>query len=152
MRFLSTILFCIRNSNIFRLILSRKFSYFYAVFPISIDSLNHCSYCSTIGLFAISFYRKCSENILFWKNTILEHLFERAQDKKDWHLSFIVLIIVCSPLPHLPHFWWGGSEQEKKGGLTGPQLWEGVTFFRGVAIFTKKNKVKSEMFYDKKSL
>ena len=47
--------------------------------------------------------------------------------------------------------------------LTGPQflegvVWkEGVTFFRGgegwgVAIFTKKKKLKSEIFNDKKSL
>ena len=45
----------------------------------------------------------------------------------------------------------------KRGGLTGPQLWEGVagkegvTFFRGVAIL-QKNKLKSEIFNDKKSL
>ena len=44
----------------------------------------------------------------------------------------------------------------KKGGLTGPQLLEGVagkegvTFFRGVAIFTQQ-KIKSEIFNDKKS-
>ena len=44
----------------------------------------------------------------------------------------------------------------KRGGLTGPQLLEGVagkegvTFFRGVAIFTQQ-KIKSEIFNDKKS-
>ena len=44
----------------------------------------------------------------------------------------------------------------KKGSLTGPQLLEGVagkegvTFFRGVAIFTQQ-KIKSEIFNDKKS-
>ena len=52
---------------------------------------------------------------------------------------------------------WDPNQVFKKGGLTGPQLLEGVagkegvTFSRGVAIFTK-NKLKSEIFNDKKSL
>ena len=46
---------------------------------------------------------------------------------------------------------------QKGGGLTGPQLLEGVagkegvTFFRGLQ-FSHKNKLKSEIFNDKKSL
>ena len=48
---------------------------------------------------------------------------------------------------HPPPFCWGvepPTKFSKRGGLTGPQLWEGVagkeevTFFRGVAIFRKK--------------
>ena len=64
-----------------------------------------------------------------------------------------------------PPFCWEGrggvvvalpTKFSKRGGLTGPQLLEGVagkegvTFFRGVAIFTQQ-KIKSEIFNDKKS-
>ena len=38
------------------------------------------------------------------------------------------------------------------GGLTGPQLLEGVTFFRGGCNFNIKNKLKSEIFNDEKSV
>ena len=70
--------------------------------------------------------------------------------------------IVCTPSP--PFCWgdWTSYQIFKEPpGLTGPQLWEGVagkegvTFFRwgrGVAIFTKKTKLKPEIFNDKKSL
>ena len=46
----------------------------------------------------------------------------------------------------------------KRGGLTGPQLLEGVAgkeggeFFQGGLQFSHKNKLKSEIFNDKKSL
>ena len=47
---------------------------------------------------------------------------------------------------------------QKKGGLTGPQLLKGVTgkegvpFFQEGCTFHKKNKLKSEIFNDKKRL
>ena len=59
---------------------------------------------------------------------------------------------------------WGGVEPLTKfskkgwGGLTGSQFLEGVaekegvTFFPGGLQFLPKNKLKSEMFNDKKSL
>ena len=46
----------------------------------------------------------------------------------------------------------------KTGGLTGPQLWEGVAgkeegnFFQGGLQFLQKNKVKSEIFNGEKCL
>ena len=40
----------------------------------------------------------------------------------------------------------------KRGGLTGPQLLEGGDFFQGGCNFHIKNKLKSEIFNDKKSL
>ena len=45
---------------------------------------------------------------------------------------------------------------QKGGGLTGPQLWdgvagkEGVTFFRGVAIFTKEINLNLKYLITKK--
>ena len=47
--------------------------------------------------------------------------------------------------------------EKEEGGLTGPQLLEGVTgkegsaFFQGGCTFHIKNKLKSEIFYDQKS-
>ena len=68
---------------------------------------------------------------------------------------------MCTPLPLSA----GGGEGaepptkiSKRGGLTGPQLLqevagkEGVTFFRWGCNFHRKNKLKSEIFNDKKSL
>ena len=40
----------------------------------------------------------------------------------------------------------------KRGILTGPQLLEGGDFFQGGCNFHIKNKLKSEIFNDKKSL
>ena len=40
----------------------------------------------------------------------------------------------------------------EKCGLTGPQLLEGVTFFKGGCNCHIRNKLKSEIFSDKKSL
>ena len=63
-----------------------------------------------------------------------------------------------------PHLSAGGGGVEtptkfsKRGGLTGPQLLEGVAgkeggdFFQGGCNFHIKNKLKSEIFNDKKSL
>ena len=55
---------------------------------------------------------------------------------------------------------WASNQVFKKGGLTGSQLSEGdgrerggVTFFQGGCNFhIKINKLKSEIFNDKKSL
>ena len=53
---------------------------------------------------------------------------------------------------------WDSNQVFKKGGLTGPQLLEGVAgkeggdFFQGGCNFHIKNKLKSEIFNDKKSL
>ena len=64
---------------------------------------------------------------------------------------------------YTPPFCWGGwtlnqifEKAGGVGGLTKPQLLEGVagkegvTFFRGGCNFYIKNKVKSEMFNDRK--
>ena len=61
-----------------------------------------------------------------------------------------------------PPFFAGGVEPptkfSKRGGLTGPQLLEGVAGKEGVTLirrglqFSHKNKLKSEIFNDKKSL
>ena len=49
----------------------------------------------------------------------------------------------------LPNFQKGGAQDLNfEKGVAGK---EGVTFFRGVAIFTKK-KLKSEIFNDKKKI
>ena len=73
------------------------------------------------------------------------------------------LPIVCNP----PFCWGGGGVEpptkfSKRGGLPGPQLGEGGCWKRGdnffqeeFAIFTKKKKkekLKSKIFNDKKSL
>ena len=52
---------------------------------------------------------------------------------------------------------WASKQIFKKGGLTRPKLFEGVarkeaTFFRGGCNFDIKNKLKSGIFNDKKSL
>ena len=70
-------------------------------------------------------------------------------------LSILKLMKVSHEVIHPTKF-------SKRQGLTGPQFleggcWEagkkGVTFFRGgVAIFRSKNKLKSEIFNDKKRL
>ena len=67
----------------------------------------------------------------------------------NYYYDIQLYILTLSTCP--PFCWgWGGGGFEpptkfsKRGGLTGPQLWEGVagkegiTFFKGVAIFTKK--------------
>ena len=68
-----------------------------------------------------------------------------------------IFIVVCTP----PPFCRGVEPPTKfseRWGLTGPQLLEGVTrkegatFFRGGCDFHIKNKLKSEIFNDKKSL
>ena len=72
------------------------------------------------------------------------------------------------PPPNLSAFWfllgWGRGGVEpptkfsKTGGLTGPPLLVGVTgkegsdFFQGGCAFHIKNKLKSEIFDDKKRL
>ena len=65
------------------------------------------------------------------------------------------MIILCT------HFLlgdWTSYQIFERGGLTRPQLKEGVAgkegvpFCRGGLQFKKKNKVKSEIFNDKKSL
>ena len=69
-------------------------------------------------------------------------------------------LIVCTPppSPFLLGGGGGGVEQPTKflkweRGLTGPQLLEGVTFFRrGWCNFHIKNKLKCEISSDKKSL
>ena len=57
--------------------------------------------------------------------------------------------------------WKSNQIFEKEGGLTGPQLLEGVCWKRGGDLFGRgggglqfshKNKLKSEIFYGKKSL
>ena len=63
--------------------------------------------------------------------------------------------IVCTP-PPTPVF-VGGVEPptkfSKRGGSTRPQLWEGDNVFQGEGCnFTKKKKLKSEIFNDKKIL
>ena len=45
----------------------------------------------------------------------------------------------------------GNTDIPKGGGLTGPQLLEGVAGKEGLQ-FSHKNKLKSEIFNDKKSL
>ena len=64
---------------------------------------------------------------------------------------------MCTPPPLSA----GGVEPptkfSKRGGLTGPQLLQGVAgkggdFFQGVYNSHIKNKLKSEIFNDKKSL
>ena len=86
--------------------------------------------------------------------------FEFIQQAKDRNSSNIY--ILCTPHP----FCWGvepPTKVSKKGGggLRGPQFleggcWErgGMTFFRGGGScnFLTKNKIKSGIFYDKKSL
>ena len=65
--------------------------------------------------------------------------------------------IVCNLPPFLLEC-WNSYQSFKKGGLTGPQLWEGVpgkeagSFFQwGEGCnFYKKTKLKSEIFNDKK--
>ena len=68
-------------------------------------------------------------------------------------------IIVGTPSPFL--LGWGvepPTKFSKRGSLTGPQLleggcWErGGDFFQGGLQFSHKNKLKSEIFNDKKSL
>ena len=69
-----------------------------------------------------------------------------------------VVLIVCTP----PFLQGGGGKPptkfSKRGGLTGPTLleggcWErGGDFFQGGCNFHIKNKLKSEIFNDKKSL
>ena len=60
------------------------------------------------------------------------------------------------PPPSHP-FLFGGGSDSKSGGLTGSQFleWfagkEGVDFFRGECSFSIKNKLKSEIFNNKKS-
>ena len=70
----------------------------------------------------------------------------------------IIYFIVCTPLPFLlgglnllPNFQKRGAWQDLdfERGIAGK---EGVTFFRWSCNFHKKNKLKSEMFNDKKSL
>ena len=41
---------------------------------------------------------------------------------------------------------------KKRGGLTGPQLLEEMTFFRGQGVQLSHNKLKSEIFNDRKTL
>ena len=47
---------------------------------------------------------------------------------------------------------WASNQIFKKGGLTRPQLLEGGCWERGGLQFSHKNKLKSEIFNDKKSL
>ena len=86
--------------------------------------------------------------------------FEFIQQAKDRNSSNIY--ILCTPSPILLGGWTSYQIFKKRGGgLIGPQFleggcWErgGVTFFRGGGgcNFLTKNKIKSGIFYDKKSL
>ena len=67
--------------------------------------------------------------------------------------------LCASPLALLSAGGGGTSYQIfKKGGLTGPKLWEGVAgkeggnFFHGGLPFLQKSKLKPEIFNNKKSL
>ena len=70
------------------------------------------------------------------------------------------MFIVCNPPPFLQEEGGESSLQPnfQKGGLTGPHVLEGaagkegMTFFSGGCNFHIKNKLKSEIFNDKKSL
>ena len=63
-----------------------------------------------------------------------------------------------SPLSAVGGVSWASNQIFKKEGLTGPQVLEGaagkegMTFFSGGCNFHIKNKLKSEIFKDKKGL
>ena len=60
---------------------------------------------------------------------------------------------VCTPTPFCRR--WEvepPTKFSKRGALTGSQFLEGVTFFQGDCNFHIKNKLKSEIFNDKKCL
>ena len=66
--------------------------------------------------------------------------------------------IVGTPPPFLQGWVEPPTKFSKRGGLAGTQLLEGVAgkeggdFFQGGLQFSHKNKLKSEIFNDKKSL
>ena len=95
-----------------------------------------------------------------WDIFVHSQIFLRTATLFSHCYANYMIIIVCTP-----SFCWGGwgeveplTKFSNRWALTGTQLWEGgcwkggVTFFRRVAILQtkKKNKLKSEMFNDKK--
>ena len=95
----------------------------------------------------------------FYKNILLEASF--LQNIRQ--APHGIIPIVCTPLPFLPGWveGWASYQIWKKEGYNRNLLLEecrkerggrGVTFLRGVCNFYTKNRLKSEIINDKKSL
>ena len=100
---------------------------------------------------------------IFWYFDILIKRFLNVKQFRASHWRFLKKLVLHSVHPP-PPFCWGGGEGgvnllpnfQKGGSLTGPQFLEGVCWERGGWLFSEgvkffdKNKLKSEIFNDKK--